>query len=96
MDSLVFGGENSMRPPNIMKIDIEGAEYRALLGAQRTLKTYHPRLIIEVHSLELENQCKSLLERLGYAIITVDQSRVLPEVRQGHNRWLCAEHPPQL
>jgi FkbM family methyltransferase len=35
--------------PNIIKIDVEGAEWQVLAGSQRTLSNYHPVLVIEIH-----------------------------------------------
>lgn len=49
----VIGGE----PPTLIKLDIEGWEVRALRGAERTLREYHPTLVVEV--------CRETLERAG-------------------------------
>lgn len=42
--------ENESAPPvKFMKVDVEGAESLVLKGASRTITTYHPALIIEIH-----------------------------------------------
>lgn len=41
-------------PPTFIKLDIEGWEVRALRGAERTLRTYHPTLVVEVNREALE------------------------------------------
>lgn len=41
----VLGG----RRVSYIKMDIEGAEYRALLGAERTIKKYRPRMALSVY-----------------------------------------------
>jgi len=35
--------------PDVMKIDIEGCEYQALLGAEGTIRNYQPMIFIEIH-----------------------------------------------
>ena len=39
----------SGRRATFIKMDIEGAEYRALLGAERTIKKYRPRMALSVY-----------------------------------------------
>lgn len=58
------------RPPTIIKIDIEGGEYDALVGAEKLIALYKPRIIMEVWGGELgkkysENAVKKLQEH-GY------------------------------
>ena len=40
-----LGGEKA----TFIKLDVEGAEYRALSGAENTIRTYHPRLAISIY-----------------------------------------------
>lgn len=91
LDHLVF--ECNLTPPDFIKLDIEGAEYKALLGAINVIKQYTPKFIIEVHSQELENYCKDILMELGYSVLIINQSKIIPETRTlPHNRWLYAEY----
>lgn len=46
IDASVSDGH--LRPPNVMKIDIEGYEYEALRGASRTLADHKPIVIFEM------------------------------------------------
>jgi precorrin-6B methylase 2 len=90
IDQLVF--DRGVRRPQFLKIDVEGSELDVLHGARRLLAESRPRLLVEVHSRELEDQCLSLLQAWGYTIRLVDQSRWLPDYRPGpHNRWICAQ-----
>jgi len=41
--------------PKCIKIDVEGAEYYVLKGMERTINTYHPDIILEVHPEHLSN-----------------------------------------
>lgn len=84
-------GASSVPGPDVLKIDVEGMELDVLRGAQRTLEVCRPRIILEVHSLDLEQACRAFLERVGYRIRVIDRSDWLPENRPiPHNRWLIA------
>lgn len=54
---------------DVIKLDVEGAEVAALIGAERTLETLRPRLLfIECHGRKEERVVMSRLEPLGYAM----------------------------
>ena len=56
-------------PPNVVKMDIEGAEHLVLRGAGNLLRrTDAPIWIIEVHSKENDEECSSRLVENGYTI----------------------------
>jgi hypothetical protein len=78
-------------PPGFIKIDVEGSEAAVLHGAERTLARYRPGLVVEVHSASLEEECRGILENLGYRTLSVDRRRILREKRpMALNRWLVA------
>lgn len=52
--------------PTLMKVDVEGMEVKVLKGAVKTIQAYHPRIIIETHSAELNEQVFSFLTNEGY------------------------------
>ena len=57
--------------PDIMKIDVEGAEYDVLLGAVNTLKQYKPGILLATHDCHLpgvKDNCIQLLQALGYVL----------------------------
>lgn len=54
------------RIPDLIKVDIEGAEHLFLLGAKKTLETYSPVLYIELHSQYCAMMCQEILQFLGY------------------------------
>jgi FkbM family methyltransferase len=66
LDSLVEGGE--IRPPGVMKVDVECSEVKALRGAERTIERYRPRILLATHNRELHVECVELLEGVGYRI----------------------------
>lgn len=36
-------------PPDMITLDVEGAEWRVLRGAEQTLREYHPRIYLSLH-----------------------------------------------
>jgi FkbM family methyltransferase len=67
LDACIYG-ERHLRPPNIIKIDVEGAEFEVLQGAARTLTEFHPRIFLEVHGTQLHADCRAFLLGKGYAV----------------------------
>ena len=72
-------------PPSFLFMDIEGGEYRALLGARRTFETTRPPLFAEVSQIWLSRAGSSvaaifdLMRAHRYAMFDSDQ-RFLPKV----------------
>lgn len=52
--------------PDVIKIDIEGAEFMLLLGAIKTLEKHRPILYIELHSEYCTLKCNEILSQCGY------------------------------
>ncbi len=66
IDGLVSGGE--VPPPTQMKIDVEGAELRVLLGSKSVLAVHHPTIFLATHGRDLHRQCCGLLYSLAYSL----------------------------
>jgi len=66
LDSLM--AEGKYPHPQIIKLDVEGAEVDVLLGAAETLKIDQPLLFIEAHSDTLREECCDILKRFGYEV----------------------------
>ena len=55
--------------PNVVKVDVEGAEYEVLLGAQELLATDPPiTWVIELHTEEVREPVRMALARHGYRV----------------------------
>ena len=55
--------------PDVIKIDIEGAEIFALRGAMEILKKHAPILIVELHGAEIHQDYLKLMAELGYTSV---------------------------
>lgn len=64
LDDLVRRGE--IRPPNLMKIDVEGHGHQALAGAIESIRATRPIIFIGLHSAMEVNGTRALLDPLGY------------------------------
>jgi FkbM family methyltransferase len=68
---------NNIRLPNVIKIDVQGAEYNVLLGAQAIIEKALPILVVEVHVdlIKLfgysQEQLLVLLNNWGYRVDTL-------------------------
>jgi FkbM family methyltransferase len=56
--------------PDVVKLDVEGAEVDAFRGATRLLEEHRPTLIVELH--ETNAEVADLLEDAGYALENLD------------------------
>lgn len=70
LDSLVLNG--GLPVPDIMKVDVEGAETAVLQGATKLLTKHAPILFIEAHSGSLAQECADFLYGLGYDVTVVE------------------------
>lgn len=66
LDSLVF--EEQLRPPQVIKIDVEGHEEAALRGALRTLEKYRPIVLCDYNDERTLSMMQTLFAPLSYHI----------------------------
>jgi FkbM family methyltransferase len=75
-----------IKPPNVVKIDVEGAELQVLQGMQRTLRRWAPAIVLELDdetAAACERKaaaCRSFLHEIGY------RTEILPDSYPG-GRW---------
>jgi FkbM family methyltransferase len=58
-----------LRPPDLVKLDVEGAELLVLEGMRRCLETQRPALICELH--DTRAAIEELLPQLGYEVTRI-------------------------
>ena len=68
--------------PDVIKIDIEGSEYQALLGAYNTIMKSRPIIFIEIHPKFLNlyqnniNQIVEFVSSIDYKVYDLNQNEV--------------------
>jgi FkbM family methyltransferase len=66
LDSLIQSP--GFKGADCIKMDIEGAEYEALKGAQQLLSQFHPAIFLATHGEEIHKRCCDLLTGMGYRL----------------------------
>ena len=66
LDSLLATGK--IRAPQVMKIDVEGAELQALRGAARLIEAHRPVILLATHGPQVHRGCLNFLRDRGYAL----------------------------
>ncbi len=64
VDEIVIGGLGIR--PNVMKIDVEGAELTVLKGASATIQQARPTIFLSTHSDTLRTDCLDFLKEKSY------------------------------
>jgi FkbM family methyltransferase len=70
LDMLVEKKE--IRPPQFIKIDVEGHGAQALRGAIKTLTKFKPVIVMSFHSVQEVDRVRLLLEPIGYKAIDLE------------------------
>ncbi len=68
--------------PQVIKVDVEGAEHDVLLGARETLRRCKPKIFLSIHPAHLSllgsdvDELLALIDSIGYACREIDGSSV--------------------
>lgn len=73
LDEFIKQGNPS---PDLIKMDIEGAEYLALNGSKEILKTRKPVIFLATHGDEVREKCVKLLSEFDYIISSLDNKEI--------------------
>ena len=74
LDELVLSA--TLPPPNLIKMDIEGAEFLALSGSTRVVNEFHPVVILSTHGLDVHQKCCNFLESAGYDLTPIGRTYI--------------------
>lgn len=72
--------------PNVLKIDVEGAEVAVLQGAQKIIRENKPKIFLSVHSDILRDECLKYLSGFSYECKPLDEN--LANARE----FFCVAH----
>jgi FkbM family methyltransferase len=89
IDTLV---DNGLHPPDVIKIDVEGAEFDVLVGARKVLQKIKPRILLATHDCHLpgvKDRCIMLLQEMGYSL---RHTGYFNKYADGHDDYI-AVHP---
>jgi len=75
IDDLV--NNNAVPPPDVIKMDVEGAEYAVLKGGEEVLRNKKPVMVIEIHTVETMHNVLNFLSNLGYSTKILDSDSEL-------------------
>lgn len=70
LDELVTRGV--LKPPAVVKCDVEGAEHDVLRGAATILATRRPLVFLATHGADVHARCCELLRAAGYDLLAID------------------------
>jgi len=85
-----FFESHDVRPPSLVKIDVEGHEGHVLEGMHGILRSFSPRLLLEVHDRRAAEQCRRVLEATGYSLFDlVKGTRASLSDWEGRSWYLC-------
>jgi methyltransferase FkbM-like protein len=75
------------RPPDFIKIDVEGAEGGTLAGGMAVLKNFSPILLVDLHSPEQDAAVGRILAECNYRAYRTGKDGLAQEVRDLRKPW---------
>lgn len=69
--------EKIIQFPDLIKMDIEGAEYQVLKDLEPYLDTHKPVIFLSTHGDDIREACLNLLRSLSYKIIPLDDKSMI-------------------
>jgi FkbM family methyltransferase len=80
---------SAIPPPNLIKIDIEGAEVSALPHAYRIAHELKPLIVLELHNPECDAAAWNFAQDVGYRLRSIDTGEDINRKEDVHGALLC-------
>jgi FkbM family methyltransferase len=80
IDELVAAGQ--IRPPTLVKIDVEAAELAVIEGMRATIAEHRPAIVCELH--DTNREFVAVMRDLGYRVINLEGPEPLDEPGSGN------------
>ena len=80
----------AFRPPQVIKMDIEGAEGLAMIGSSHMLNSIRPTWIIELHGMKAGAEVTKALAGAGYRLSTLDGTPLSSDPEYDRNPCIMA------
>ena len=80
IDELVGTGE--IPPPDVVKIDTEGAELQAIAGMRTTIERHRPAIVCELH--DTNERFAALMDELDYRVTNLDGTEPIAQAGAIH------------
>ncbi len=78
LDDFLFAHHTNY-PPNVLKINAEGAEMAVLNGGRRTITEFSPAIFLSTHSDDIDTECCAFLRSAGYSIRRLQADKIWAE-----------------
>ena len=70
--------DDKIPPPDVIKLDVEGAEYHVLRGARKILEKFRPVIFCEIHNIDAALMIGQYLSHLRYDIEILNNNNLQP------------------
>jgi len=81
LDDFISGEGN--QPPSLVKVDVEGAESKVLLGASRTLSEVRPVILLDLHTQEQDCAVGAILQSKDYSVYRTNTGEKINRLDRG-------------
>lgn len=86
--------DEKLPPPDLVKIDIDGAEKQALPHAYKLVENKKPLILLELHNPECDAAAWEFAQKSGYILQSIDNGKIIRSREKTSGTLLCL--PPSI